>query len=124
MEQMKAPHHYVGLITSGQNQLGTGVVIHIDDFDLTVLTAFHNVVDPKTLELRSELRFNCGHHGDQGNSFWRGRIEMIKFPDRASKKIDNDLYDGLNSSSIFSNDDEIMNSKFDFALARVKIMRN
>ena len=85
---MVNPHHYVGHISSGYFQLGTGVVIHIDECDLTVLTALHNVVDPKTLEIRNDLKFACGQHGDKTNSFWRGRIDMIKFPDRASKQVD------------------------------------
>ena len=99
------------------------MVLHIDEFDLTVLTAYHNVIDPKTQEMRNDLRFNCGHHGDQANSFWRGRIEMIKFPDRASKQVDHDLYEGPDTS-IYDYEEGNLNFKFDFALARVRLMKN
>ena len=98
-------------------------MIHIDEFELTVLTACHTLIESKTQTMRSDLRFSCGHHGEFCNALWRGRIEMVKFPDRASKHIDQELYDGLDMG-IYDFDEVNLNSKFDFALCKVKVFKN
>lgn len=48
---------------------------------------------------------------------------MIKFPDRASKQVDHDLYEGPDTS-IYDYEEGNLNFKFDFALARVRLMKN